>query len=94
MGGEPQLVLALGKEEASRRLRRHRERWVREEDFKWLAAVGANAVRLPVGWWALTDTAPEEFVDGAGAYLEKVSQGRGGGGEGGILSGGWGILIR
>lgn len=73
MGGEPQLVLALGREEAHRRLYRHRRSWVREDDFRWLASIGVNAVRLPVGWWAVVDRTPDDFVEGAGSFLDKVS---------------------
>lgn len=39
------------------RLREHRENFIREEDFRWIAARGLDAVRLPVGYWILEDDA-------------------------------------
>lgn len=72
MGGEMQLVLALGREEAEKRLRKHREEWIREEDFDWMAAHGVNSVRIPVGWWIAKSPAPSEFVDGSLEYLDKA----------------------
>jgi glucan 1,3-beta-glucosidase len=35
------------------RLRSHRETFLREEDFRWIAARGLDAVRIPVGYWIL-----------------------------------------
>ncbi|CAI5474611.1 unnamed protein product [Closterium sp. Yama58-4] len=72
MGGEAQLMLALGREEAERRLQQHREEWVGEGDFEWLAKQGVNAVRIPVGWWVAVDPTPEEFVEGALDLLDKA----------------------
>ncbi|CAI7812542.1 unnamed protein product, partial [Closterium sp. NIES-53] len=72
MGGEAQLMLALGREEAERRLQQHREEWVGEGDFEWLARQGMNAVRIPVGWWVAVDPTPEEFVEGALELLDKA----------------------
>ncbi|MDO5051574.1 MAG: hypothetical protein Q4E05_01625 [Pseudoclavibacter sp.] len=40
------------------RLRRHREEFLREEDFAWLAAHGVEAVRIPIGFWALDGAGP------------------------------------
>lgn len=62
-GDEYALCQALGKEQAVARLKRHRETWITEDDFKWIAARGLNAVRLPVGYWALEANPP--FVSGA-----------------------------
>ncbi|CAI7870798.1 unnamed protein product, partial [Closterium sp. NIES-54] len=85
MGGEAQLMLALGREEAERRLQQHREEWVGEGDFEWLARQGMNAVRIPVGWWVAVDPTPEEFVEGALELLDKVGVGSGCGGSSGLL---------
>lgn len=76
MGGEMQLSLALGKKEAARRVKRHREKWVTEEDFEWMAEHGVNTVRLPVGWWATKKPTPQHFVPGALNYVDKVSSAR------------------
>ncbi|MGC4099388.1 MAG: cellulase family glycosylhydrolase [Nitrospira sp.] len=48
---------------AADRLRRHRDSFITDKDFAWLAAHGLNAVRLPVGYWVLENTPP--FVTGA-----------------------------
>ena len=48
---ELSLCLELGKTTARQKLRKHREEFVTREDFKWLAAHGINAVRIPVGHW-------------------------------------------
>ena len=38
-------------------IKAHRDTWVSEADFVFLAnKVGVNAVRLPVGYWALAQT--------------------------------------
>ncbi|SHF77449.1 glucan 1,3-beta-glucosidase [Caldanaerobius fijiensis DSM 17918] len=43
---------------AEERLRKHWETFITEEDFKWLANVDINAVRIPVGHWIFGDTKP------------------------------------
>lgn len=56
------LSQALGKEKAAALLKIHRETWITAEDFKWLAARGINAVRLPVGYWVAEENPP--FITG------------------------------
>ena len=56
------LCETLGKKEATSRLKRHREKWIAEADFKWLAAAGINAVRLPVTYGIAEENAP--FITG------------------------------
>ncbi|WVW86282.1 hypothetical protein I302_108324 [Kwoniella bestiolae CBS 10118] len=34
-------------------LERHWDEWITEDDFKYLAGVGINTVRLPIGYWSL-----------------------------------------
>ena len=58
---EYSLSLALG-DQAKARLQRHRETFITAEDFRWIKNCGLNAVRLPVGYWALE--APKPFVGG------------------------------
>jgi glucan 1,3-beta-glucosidase len=53
---------ALGRQ-ARARMDRHRETFITAEDFRWIKKCGLNAVRLPVGYWALE--APEPFVEHA-----------------------------
>ncbi len=37
--------------DALAKLRQHQRTFIREEDFKWMAANGITAVRIPVGYW-------------------------------------------
>lgn len=57
------------------RLRQHRDSFITEKDFAWIANAGYNAVRLPVGYWALADKLPfmstKSYVDFAFAMCEK-----------------------
>src|ERR1035438_7399546 len=57
---EYSLCLALG-DQARTRLDHHRETWITAEDFRWIKNCGLNAVRLPVGYWAIE--APKPFVE-------------------------------
>ena len=57
---EYSLCLSLG-DGAQARLDHHRETFITESDFKWIKDRGLNAVRLPVGYWALE--APKPFVE-------------------------------
>jgi glucan 1,3-beta-glucosidase len=54
------LCLALGNQ-AKARLDEHRETFITAEDFRWIKQCGLNAVRLPVGYWALE--APKPYVE-------------------------------
>ena len=57
---EYNLCLTLG-DQARTRLEQHRETFITAEDFRWIKNCGLNAVRLPVGYWALE--APKPFVE-------------------------------
>jgi glucan 1,3-beta-glucosidase len=57
---EYSLCSALGNK-AKERLDRHRETFITADDFRWIKRCGLNAVRLPVGYWALE--APKPFVE-------------------------------
>jgi glucan 1,3-beta-glucosidase len=57
---EYSLCLALG-DQAKSRLAQHRETFITAEDFRWIRDSGLNAVRLPVGYWALE--APKPYVN-------------------------------
>ena len=37
-------------------IKAHRDTWVTEADFAFLASIGVNCVRLPVGYWVLART--------------------------------------
>jgi glucan 1,3-beta-glucosidase len=56
------LCLGLGAQ-AKAHLQQHRETFITAEDFRWIKERGLNAVRLPVGYWALE--APKPFVEAA-----------------------------
>jgi glucan 1,3-beta-glucosidase len=53
--------------DAAERLEAHRRSWITEEDFRWMAENGLNAVRIPVGYWVLDGDAP--YI-AAGEYLD------------------------
>ncbi|HEV2695640.1 MAG TPA: cellulase family glycosylhydrolase [Verrucomicrobiae bacterium] len=59
-GDEYNLCLSLG-DKAHKRLEQHRETFITATDFKWIKNCGLNAVRLPVGYWALE--APNPYVE-------------------------------
>lgn len=70
----------LGKE-APERLRAHWERFITRDDFVWLAGVGINAVRIPVGHWifgppypyhAKYGKNPHPFVEGGIDVLDRA----------------------
>jgi glucan 1,3-beta-glucosidase len=68
------LCLALG-DKARARLEEHRKTFITEDDFRWIRNSGLNAVRLPVGYWALE--APKPFVpatDYVDFALEQASR--------------------
>ncbi|MBQ7534744.1 MAG: cellulase family glycosylhydrolase [Stomatobaculum sp.] len=45
----------LPAEELERRLKKHRDSWITEADFRWIAAQGMNLVRIPVPWFIFGD---------------------------------------
>ena len=52
---------------AAKKIDERRKAFIAESDFKWLAEHGVNAVRIPVGYWALEGYAP--YVE-ATTYLD------------------------
>ena len=70
MDAKDEYSYCLGMDEAAEaRLLQHRETFITEEDFRWLAEQGIGAVRLPVGWWLFGDAEP--YV-GTVQYLDKA----------------------
>ncbi len=37
-------------------IKTHRDTWVTEADFAFMASIGVNSVRLPLGYWVLAQT--------------------------------------
>lgn len=64
-------------EEFAALLKRHRDTYVTEEDFRQIAAFGLNAVRLPVPYHVFGDRPPMlgcvEYVDRAFDWAEKYN---------------------
>ena len=69
---EYSLCTELGKAAATDRLKRHRDTWITEADFKWIADRGLNAVRLPVGFGILEDNPP--YITGADTLDRAFAQ--------------------
>jgi glucan 1,3-beta-glucosidase len=65
---EYSLCSALGPE-AERRILRHRDSFITEADFRWLAMRGINAVRVPFGYWLIEEDGP--YVSSA-AHLDRA----------------------
>jgi glucan 1,3-beta-glucosidase len=62
----------LGKDECLKRLTKHWNTWLTEEDIKFLSENGINHVRIPVGYWIMGDIrAGEPWVLGDLHYLER-----------------------
>jgi glucan 1,3-beta-glucosidase len=66
---------------APERLRGHWERFITREDFAWLAGIGINAVRIPLGHWVFGPpypyhpkygAAPHPFVEGGIDVLDRA----------------------
>ena len=53
----PQFAAQQGKTSQLRSaIKTHRDTWVNETDFAFMASIGVNCVRLPVGYWVLAQT--------------------------------------
>lgn len=59
---------------ATETLKQHWRTWITEDDFSLLASVGANHVRIPVGYWAFVPAvAGEPYVtDGQKEEIERI----------------------
>ncbi|ORY97554.1 glycoside hydrolase superfamily, partial [Syncephalastrum racemosum] len=56
------LCKKLGPEKARRQLQSHYETFIQEEDFKKLAEMGFNHIRIPTGHWAVDVDKDEPYV--------------------------------
>ena len=72
---ETWLARKLPPEEFAALLKAHRDSYITEDDFRFIAAQGLNAVRLPVPYHVFGDRPPMlgcvEYVDRAFAWAEK-----------------------
>jgi glucan 1,3-beta-glucosidase len=55
-------------------LQNHWDSWVTEDDFKVMASVNVNMIRIPVGYWAFIPTDPNEpyVTTGQKAQIERI----------------------
>lgn len=62
---------------SKRRIEKHRQTFITEADFQWLATHGINAVRIPVGYWIFEGDYPYtpaiEYLDWAVAMAHKYN---------------------
>ncbi len=65
----------LDRKELAVRMKKHRDTYIREEDFRKIAALGLNTVRLPLPYFVFGDRKPYlgciEYVDRAFEWAEK-----------------------
>ena len=61
--------------DAQKKIEQHRQTFITEDDFKWLAQNGINAIRLPIGYWVFDGDYPFTptiaYVDWAVTMAEK-----------------------
>ncbi|OMO94249.1 Glycoside hydrolase, family 5 [Corchorus olitorius] len=71
--GEYQVTNGYGPEKAPKVMREHWNTFIVEDDFKFIADNGLNAVRIPVGWWIASDpTPPLPYVGGSLKALDNA----------------------
>lgn len=63
---------ALGKDEATKRLTDHWNTWITEDDFKEIASMGLNHVRIPVGYWAFNPLPGDPYVQGQKPFITNA----------------------
>ena len=67
--------LAARTPELLKRLKRHRDSFITEQDFVWLAQNGIQTLRLPVGYWLFGNAKPYQatsvYVDRAFKWADK-----------------------
>ena len=72
---ETWLARKLPPEEFAAKLKEHRDTYVTEDDFSYIASQGLNMVRLPVPYFTFGDRAPfvgcVEYIDKAFDWAEK-----------------------
>ncbi|KAK7385281.1 hypothetical protein VNO78_30996 [Psophocarpus tetragonolobus] len=73
MHGEFQLTNAYGPTKAPQVMKQHWSTFIVEDDFKFIASNGLNAVRIPIGWWIASDpNPPPPYVGGSLNALDNA----------------------
>ncbi|XWS25254.1 hypothetical protein CRYUN_Cryun27aG0053700 [Craigia yunnanensis] len=71
--GEYQVTNGYGPKKAAQIMREHWNTFIVEDDFKFIAENGLNAVRILVGWWIASDpTPPLPYVGGSLNALDNA----------------------
>ncbi|KAI5435823.1 probable glucan 1,3-beta-glucosidase A [Lathyrus oleraceus] len=71
--GDFQLTNGYGPIKAAQVMKEHWSTFIVEDDFKFIASNGLNAVRIPVGWWIASDpTPPWPYVGGSLHSLDNA----------------------
>ncbi|KAF8023510.1 hypothetical protein BT93_F0883 [Corymbia citriodora subsp. variegata] len=71
--GEFQVTNGLGPQKAPEVMKEHWSTFIVEDDFKFVAENGLDAVRIPVGWWIASDpNPPAPYVGGSLAFLDNA----------------------
>ncbi|KAK6938177.1 Glycoside hydrolase, family 5 [Dillenia turbinata] len=71
--GEYQVTNGYGPDKAPQVMKEHWSTFIVEDDVKFIASNGLNAVRIPVGWWIAQDpTPPKPFVGGSLQALDNA----------------------
>ena len=68
---EYQLMRHLGSE-AGKIIDEHRSTFITREDFAFIASLGINTVRIPVGYWIMSDSCEPPYVPGGSKYLDDA----------------------
>lgn len=56
------------------KIREHQREFIREADFAWLHDNGVNAVRIPIGYWAIAGEAPYRSCVGRLDWALKMAE--------------------
>ncbi|XP_049380599.1 probable glucan 1,3-beta-glucosidase A isoform X1 [Solanum stenotomum] len=71
--GDYQLANGYGHNKAKDVLKKHRNSFITVDDFDFLYRHGINTVRIPVGWWIVSDSnPPAPFIGGSLEALDNA----------------------
>ena len=69
-----ELQTALGTAEYNERMRQHYESFMTEDDFRRIAAIGLDAVRLPVPWYAFGSQEEDASYISVVDYIDRTME--------------------